>query len=404
MILDDDPTGSQEASGVAVLIEYGRDELHRLLRSHVAVFVITNARALEPGPARALLERIRDDLSEIAREESLDIEVVLRGDSTLRGHVLLEADVFGAREGLTVLVPAYPAAGRVTRDGTHLVRIDGGWLNAADTEFASDPVFGYSARTLPDYVRELEPGRPVLSTSPADLRDASRAANGTVLTVDATNDEDLRRIAASLREVRRSRHVVVRCAAPLAADLAGVRSAGLLHVEPKADERLLIVVGSHTGGAATQLERLLAARPGLVVRTIATDVALRDPAAAAAEHVKAVRHALQHHAIAAIVTERARRPEHGTLDHGSRVMTALSTLTARVADLAGTVVAKGGITSARIAVDGIGATTGTVIGQIATGISLWDLDAPGRTVRYISVPGNIGGPDALAGIADAVLP
>lgn len=402
IVLDDDPTGSQEATDAAVLIDYTAAELRRLVLAERAVYVITNTRSLTPGAVSSLLSRIRHDIAMIESTDGLAAEIVLRGDSTLRGHVLLEADAFGARDGVTLLVPAYPSAGRTTQDGVHWVRVDGECLNAADTEFARDPVFGYRARTIPDYVRELEPGRPAGATTPARLvDDVVQAPNGAVLSVDATTDADLTRIVAGVAESRRRRHVVVRCAAPLAAEIAGVRSHGLLAPVASPGMPVLVVVGSHTAATSRQVSRLLE-ESGASAWTISTEAALLDPDRAAREHVPAVREALRRGAVVVVMTERTRRDDHDTLAHGARVMEAIAALTAQVSDLAPTVVAKGGITSAEVARIGLGAVWGRVLGQVATGVSQWRLDTRHGAVSYIAVPGNIGGPQTLAKIVSAL--
>ena len=67
------------------------------------------------------------------------------------------------------------------------------------------------------------------------------------------------------------------------------------------------------------------------------------------------------------------------------------------------VVAKGGITSAEVARTGIGATSAVVLGQVLPGVSVWRLVArDGREVLYVVVPGNVGGPDTLVRVLDAL--
>ena len=64
------------------------------------------------------------------------------------------------------------------------------------------------------------------------------------------------------------------------------------------------------------------------------------------------------------------------------------------------VVAKGGITSAEAAID-LGAEIARVEGQVAPGIAMWTLRLEaGRSLPYVVVPGNVGGPDALTDVLD----
>jgi uncharacterized protein YgbK (DUF1537 family) len=143
VVIDDDPTGTQASAAVSVLLDPagGPDDLPA---GADAVHVLTNTRAIGRDRAVALLEAVQRQF-----DRRPGVEYVLRGDSTLRGHVFAEADAFGARDGVLLFVPAFPAAGRTTVGGVHRVRVDGEDLVAADTEFARDPVFGYRARTCP---------------------------------------------------------------------------------------------------------------------------------------------------------------------------------------------------------------------------------------------------------------
>jgi uncharacterized protein YgbK (DUF1537 family) len=63
-------------------------------------------------------------------------------------------------------------------------------------------------------------------------------------------------------------------------------------------------------------------------------------------------------------------------------------------------VAKGGITSAVTARNGLGARSARVIGPILPGVVLWRL--PDGT-DYLVVPGNVGGPDLLVEVVAAIL-
>lgn len=390
IVLDDDPTGSQEASGVEVLLEPTGADLVRVLTRGDAVYALTNTRALGPAEAVALLTRLRTDIAAVEAELDVRALVVQRGDSTLRGHVFAEIDVFARPGDVVVLVPAFPRGGRVTVDGVHLVRIDGAYVNAADSEFARDPVFGYTARTMVGYVREK--GSRDASSVPASA--VGDAAPGTTIVPDVRNDADLLEVADGVRRlITEGRGVVVRTAASLAAILAGVRSSGLVALEP-ARGPVLLVVGSHTAATTRQVDAVLANDPGLV--EIDTALALRDPSAAAAQASTALRRRLDDGPVAVLATERQRRPEHGTVEHAAAVMAALTGAVAAVADLPAVVIAKGGITSAEVARSGLGARSGRVLGQIEAGVSLWELDASRGRIRYVVVPGNMGDAATLA--------
>ena len=235
VVLDDDPTGTQSATGVRVLLRWDAERLAAALADVDAVYLQTNSRAVDEAAAVALCRRIREQIGFAAERLGEPVQVVLRGDSTLRGHVFAETDVFVTDEPILFL-PAFPAGGRVTVDGTHYVEVDGRRVSAEQTEYAQDPVFGFRHGDLVGYVREqgnrdavTVPLAAVRETRGRAVADALLAASaGVVVAPDAETDADVDLVHAGLQDAReRSGRVVVRCAAPLAARCAGVASRGL---------------------------------------------------------------------------------------------------------------------------------------------------------------------------------
>ncbi|WP_380158499.1 four-carbon acid sugar kinase family protein [Kineococcus sp. R86509] len=403
VVLDDDPTGTQSATGVQVLLESDADRLEAALRDADGVYVQTNSRALDEASAVALVARIRADALEAGARLGVEVRFVLRGDSTLRGHVFAETGVFAGAEDVVLFVPAFPAGGRTTIGGVHLVRTADADVPAGETEYAGDPVFGFRSSALVDYVAEKSPRTGV--GVPLDVvRDPARLAQrfaqapaGSVLVPDVETDRDVSALADAVRGAGRG--IVVRCAAPLAAELAGVVSAGYLPRPLVADRpRVLVVCGSHTAGAQAQLDVL--GKEWGAFEPVATGDALDDPVWAGRELGERAGRVLARQGLVAIASERVRMSDHGTLAHGEAVMTALTTAVADLLPHVDAVVSKGGITAAEVARTGIGATSAFVEGQVAAGISVWVMRTrDGREVRQVVVPGNVGGPDA---IADAV--
>ncbi|SEB70847.1 Uncharacterized conserved protein YgbK, DUF1537 family [Paramicrobacterium humi] len=408
IVLDDDPTGTQSASNVTVLLDSNADLLEAALRDADSVYVQTNSRAISEDEAVALVSRVRDDGREAARRLGEEVRFVLRGDSTLRGHVFAESNAFAGDDSIIVFVPAFPAGGRTTIDGVHLVAIDGTTYPAHETEYAEDPVFPFSSGRLVDYVAEKS-DRPALAV-PLDavrsgkLAEALRdAASGSVVLPDVENDDDVALIAEAITAVQREgRDIVVRSAAPLAAALAGVVSDGLLPTPLVAEPgRTLLVCGSHTEGATRQLAPVIEhfGEPAVVD----TDAALANSREAGEDAARAASAQLDERGLGLLMTERRRSSEHNTLDHGARVMDALTTAVRELVPGIDVVIAKGGITSADVARIGIGATSARVLGQVLAGVSVWDLTAfDGHRVLYVVVPGNVGGPDTLTRILEAV--
>ena len=149
VVLDDDPTGTQAMSDVSVVLDWSDAAVWNCVQSgDRAVHVLTNSRAHSPEEARELIA----SAAAAARSQYPGARLVLRGDSTLRAHVWEEYDALRAvvapeRAGVPLLlVPALPAAGRVTIGGVHLLERDGERVPLDRTEYARDGALAYSRR------------------------------------------------------------------------------------------------------------------------------------------------------------------------------------------------------------------------------------------------------------------
>jgi uncharacterized protein YgbK (DUF1537 family) len=392
VVLDDDPTGTQCAADVTVALDL--DPAALAAHDDRSLYVLTNTRAVNAVEARRIVREVRRACS--ARHPATSF--VLRGDSTLRGHVKVEMAALGLAQGVGLIVPAYPAAGRITFGGVHYLETAGRRVNVADTEFARDPVFGFRSRTLQAWAREVGLAGGVVAVTLDQLHAGAAATellsapDGAVVVCDAVTDNDIALLAEAYRQVRAAgRWVVVRSAAPLAAAIAGTPGRRLLPVAAPAN-RLLVVCGSHTAAATRQLAAFSGARR--VVHTLPTAELLaskRRRDRCVLEFQEAARVDLERQGVAIVATERVRRSEHATLDEAAQVMTGLVRIVGALADDVDAVVSKGGITSAEVARTGLSGSTARVRGQIATGISLWDVTAQGgRTTPQAVIPGNIG--------------
>ena len=400
LILDDDPTGTQSASGVVVLLRWDSDSIAKAFRKADAVYILTNTRAVDEATAVALVTSIVADARRAGEKLGETIRFILRGDSTLRGHVFAESEAVGGAAPI-LFVPAYPDGGRTTIDGHHMVRVNGKSMPVEQTEFAEDPVFGYRHGRLDEYVLEKSNRIPrLLDIDVVRDTDALRTAlcsavDGDVLLPDVHDDSDIGRLAAAVRDVWLERNLVVRSAAPLAAAIAQVMSTDFLKLPIEhPNDPVLLVCGSHTSAASRQLD-LIATMHGLAIE-IETERALIDATAEGHRVADLARKSLIGNGLAVLASERVRRPEHDTLEHGEQVMRALVTAVADLRELTSIVVSKGGITGADVACEGIGANRAEVRGQIMAGVSVWDLQTQeGRKAVQVVVPGNIGDDDAL---------
>jgi uncharacterized protein YgbK (DUF1537 family) len=425
VVIDDDPTGTQAVADVPVVTSADEQDLRwALAQDSRCLFVETDARAMPEHAARKLNEALARRLARLALELGIELRLISRSDSTLRGHFPAEplALVEGLRRGglpaleLTVVCPAFLSAGRITIGDVHYLADGERYLPVAQTEFARDATFGYRHSDLRAWVRERAGARArVNSVGIDDLRLGGSAV-----------------VADRLRDLEPESYLVVNAAAPqdldvftiglLAAEdagrgvllrtgpsLAGHRAA----IAPRltSDNDLarggrghgLVVVGSHTALTTRQLETLLERHRLHVVELDATQLA--DPAASDG----AVRAALRHAGAAlrrgdvALVTSRAllrADSPQASLALSRRVADGVAEVVRRLdgEHELGWVIAKGGITSSEVARRGLGARRAWVLGQMLPGlVPVWRLERPGRQpLPYVVFPGNVGNDGSLA--------
>ncbi|MGG1639013.1 four-carbon acid sugar kinase family protein [Paenibacillus sp. NRS-1760] len=407
-VLDDDPTGTQTVSGVEIILQPAFQKYHEFCSSTASVvYVLTNTRALPKEDAIQLLTQIRAEATRAAREAGKEAVFLLRGDSTLRGHVFAEIDTFSQADSVSLFVPAFPEGGRVTVDGIHYLTVEVKRIPVHQTEFAKDTTFGYQSEKLVDYVAEAGDGRKAVivpleqlrSTMGQGLRDALlQAAPGTCVIPEAEFLSDLELIAAGLMgALGKGRHVVVRSASSFIAVLTNLRSQTIERVENL--DRVLVVCGSHTEASTRQLQELIRyTRPPIV---IPTDRILQGGLDLLIEEVSSrLIENLRHYGFAVLTSERIRRLEHGDLATGARVMNVIIEIVRKVSAHCDGVISKGGITSAQVAADGLLSQTAYVKGQLEAGVSLWEVELEdGRRLPYAVIPGNVGNHQTIKNIA-----
>lgn len=407
VILDDDPTGTQGVSGLPVVLDPRPGTLRRMFREWPGpLWVLTNTRAMPEADAVGLLRQIAGRVRESAGQGA---QLVLRGDSTLRGHVLAEIDALAPAGSVALFVPAFLEQGRVTVQGVHYVTAGGRRVPVARTEYARDPEFGYQASNLAEWIAAREPGRPAAGMPLDVLRAAGpdaladllvSAPDRCVVVPDAETAADLEIISAAWRAaLRRGRPVVLRCAASMAGVVTGARPRRIT-LAP-AGGPVLVVCASYTSGATAQLAALAEA-DGIAWHEL-------DLARALTAGPEAARYCRQlSAAIAAslptaracvLSTPRRPLPEHLSLAAGQQIMNVVVRTVRELTGKFAAVVSKGGITSARVARDALAVPVAYVDGQVLPGIPVWELGyPPAGAVRQVVVPGNVGEPDALVQI------
>ncbi|KAE8138846.1 NADP-dependent oxidoreductase domain-containing protein [Aspergillus pseudotamarii] len=372
VVLDDDPTGTQTCHGINVLTVWDDatlvEEFHTCDRGF---FILSNSRALPTAEARRLISEICTAVKKAAVQAQKTFEIVLRGDSTLRGHFPDEPqvaeEVIGQVDGW-ILAPFFRQGGRFTIDNVHYVAdAEGNLVPAAQPIFAKDATFGYTSSNLIDYVVEKSngsiPRHRVQSISLQDIREGGASAvakkllefaQGSIIIVNAMIDTDLEIFILGLLQA-------IRPKPPLS-----VRDLGL-NTETSSPGGL-IIAGSYVLKTTDQLQSLTSGR-GSELKVI-------------------------------------------TLDVGGLLHSAESSYTTvlNAADLAGKYVVDGhdvllmtsrrlgGITSSDLATTSLRMRRAQIIGQALAGVPIWRCDEPSSKfvgIPYVLFPGNFGHQEAL---------
>jgi uncharacterized protein YgbK (DUF1537 family) len=403
VVLDDDPTGTQAVAGVPVLLEWSPELVREAARGARALHLLTNSRAYPPERARAIVR----DAAATAVAALGRPRLALRGDSTLRGHLLEEylavcEAAFGARAVPLLLVPALPAAGRVTVGGVHLIERGGRRVPLHETEYARDPAFAYASARLLDWAEERSGGlfraADGREVAPDGVAEALKelAWRRAVCVPDAESIDDLERIAAGLREAEAAGVAVVVRSAPT---FVGVLS-GALAREPARTpraQRLLVVCGSYVPQTTRQLAELARAYPDSLVEVDVLAFASAEPDSEVERAAREARTRLDRAGLAVVATPRERPEGTRSLESGERIARNLARVV-RALD-ADVVLAKGGITSAVTARVGLGATSAEVRGPLVDGVALWHVGA----VPYVVFPGNVGDDRTLLDVVEMIL-
>jgi len=388
-VFDDDPTGTQTVSDVDVILDASPTMIDRVFDgSRGAVYVLTNTRAMPEREAVAWVRELKKRVDAAAQRHGTAWTLVLRGDSTLRGHVFAELDAVASRDAAILFVPAFLEGGRTTIDGEQRVLIDGTIRNVADTEFAHDMTFAFTSRDLVSWVAEVGGGRRARMV-PLDVIRASDGAAvaaaliesgpGEVVIPEISDPDDIQAALRGLLAAEASgRQVAVRAASTFAAARAGLRSRLIDRSDLGPDARILLACGSHTQASGAQLAVLAEnGHPTHIVRPGDATRAIDD-----------VRAELDRGRVAVVATPRA-FVDGTDLASGNVFLDAIVDVAGAVASDVDAVISKGGITSARLAT-ALGAQVARVEGQMAPGVALWMLDLPSRRLPFVVVPGNVG--------------
>ena len=455
VVIDDDPTGSQTVHSCPLLLRWDVETLRRGLRHRSPLlFVLANTRALSPDAAAERNREIMASLHQALEAEGIpesQLLLVSRGDSTLRGHGVLEPAVLSeeleARFGpvdATLHVPAFLPGGRTTVDGVHLLHGE----PVHTTAFARDRSFGFSTSALDAWLEEksggaipaqtvLRLGRELLDRAADPESEGSEALqtwllalrNNTPVVVDAERPEQLDALGVAVRRLQGQKRFLFRSAASLINGLVNAGDEPLgpqpLSAKGLAGQRRrnstgkvlpgLVLVGSHVPLADAQLQELLAdgrcaglelpvARIARVLEGGTPDLLLADLEQEWGDHLQGL---LAGGSTPVLFTSRGEltfgdgaSAQHRRLQFGMALARLMARLVAALAPHLGYVISKGGITTGTLLAEGLGLEAVQLEGQLLPGLSLVRPLAPTGLpwdgLPIVTFPGNLGDVRTLA--------
>ncbi|KAL4866216.1 hypothetical protein BDV12DRAFT_210657 [Aspergillus spectabilis] len=430
VVLDDDPTGTQTCHGINVLTAWNEDILtQEFQQCNKGFFILTNSRALPTAKARELIREICTAVKEAAIKTQKPFEIVLRGDSTLRGHFPDEPqvaeEVIGGVDGW-ILAPFFRQGGRLTIDDVHYVADpQGNLVPAAQTPFAQDATFGYSNSNLRKYVVEKSSDSitedRVHSISLEDIRTGGRQAvakkllsfkKGSIVISNAVVDTDMEVFVLGLLAARaQGRTYLYRTGAAFVSTRLGISQ--IPPLTPKAlglgthrsEPGGLILAGSYVPKTTEQLQSLIGGR-GSTLQTIVLKVEdlLVSPEAAENAALDAAEKAgeliLSGHDVLVMTSRDLITGNDGlsSLKIGSTVAAVMVQFLRLLVPRPRYIIAKGGITSSDAACKGLRMRRALVVGQAASGVPLWRCSEPTSKfsgIPYVVFPGNVGEANTL---------
>ncbi|EMS57449.1 Fructose-bisphosphate aldolase [Triticum urartu] len=399
VVLDDDPTGTQTVHDIEVLTEWPVEALtEQFLKLPTCFFILTNSRSMIADKAALLVKDICRNLEAAAKTvPGISYTVVLRGDSTLRGHFPEEADavvsVLGDMDAW-IICPFFLQA------------------------------FGYTSSNLKQWVEEKTKGRilenQVSTISISLLRKEGPDAvcqllcsleKGSACIVNAASERDMNVFAAGMIQAElQGKRFLCRTAASFVSARIGIKPKPPIRPNDLGLKRHLagglIVVGSYVPKTTKQVDELRSqcAQSLRVIEVSVEMISLKSTEERDQEISRIVELGnayIQSGRDTLIVTSRqlitGKTPEE-SLEINYKVSSALVEIVRRIDSRPRYILAKGGITSSDLATKALEARRAKVMGQALAGVPLWQLGPESRHpgVPYIVFPGNVGDNSALA--------
>jgi len=436
IVFDDDPTGSQTVYGCPLLLKWDKETLIKGIQNpSPLLFLLTNTRSLSPELAELRIRDICRILKEVIKEIGLstnEIVFVSRGDSTLRGHGVLEPETINQELGpfdATFHIPAFFEGGRTTINGIHFLND----VPVHQTNFAQDKIFGYSTSNLNEWLEEKSKlnikAKDVCKISIKQLEDASKdnekmnkfigylysLSDNKIVTVDASKVIHLQTFTYAINALRNSKRFLFRSAASLINSLANIScgsnpfddfSSLILKDHSANNKPGIIIIGSHVPLSDIQLKALLCQESciGIEVNVneslkfFDNDEMKKSLNKFENNLLKEILYIIDANKTPVLYTSRGEVLFSSNLKRmrfGIFLAELMANLVSRCLDNLGYIISKGGITTNILLSEGLKLSLVNLRGQVLPGLSVVSPEEGNTSLPIVTFPGNLGDENTL---------
>ena len=436
IIFDDDPTGSQTVYGCPLLLNWDEKTLEKAFKHFSPlIFILANTRSLSSVLAEKKTREICSSIKKFLAKQGYSIDdyfYISRGDSTLRGHGVLEPSILAEELGpfdATFHIPAFFEGGRITEDGIHYLN----GIPVHKSDFGRDKIFGFSTSDLAKWIEEKSLGKiqaeNILHIEIKQLEIAfnnedgfksllgflSKLENNISVVVNAKLPHHLEVLASAIKIISKEKRFLFRTAASFINSLSGLKA------NPKSTSDLvslksknidfeykpgLIMVGSHVQLATDQLEILLKHNSceglEIPVSKLADIFALEDYQQSIIELegilLSKIDNILRNKKIPVLYTTREEMKFSShfiRMKFGLELAEFMAILVGKTTNKLGYIISKGGITTQILLQKGLNFNQVILKGQILPGLSVVQSDSDQNNLPVVTFPGNLGNEKTL---------
>ncbi len=423
VVVDDDPTGNQTVYDIPLLTTWDLETLTHEFKNETPIFfLLTNSRSLSQKKSSEIYEQISRNIIKASELTNREFTMVSRSDSTLRGHfseVNVIKNTIKLNDAITVFLPVMFEGNRVTVNDVHYIA-DGDYLVPVnETPFSQDHTFSYSKADLKEWIQEKTDGQvkasDVFSLSVETIRSKNEAwlceqiktlRADTFCILNALNYHDLDKVVQALLLAEKSgKKFVYRTSSSFVPSYIGLEPKPLLTSEKIIDSGRqtggITIVGSYVPKSSQQLNCALKHYDESNIIEVNVDTILKAGADLYLASVisKVDKNIANGHDVIIYTSRKliTGANANSNIDIASKVSYALVTLIKGISVRPKYVLAKGGITSHDLAIKGLGMKRSKVLGQIESGIPVWEMGEETKfpKLRYIVFPGNVGSEKSL---------